>query len=41
MLYNIKAQYNIKDTVPIFNPNPIKEKERFFLNYRKMVGDRA
>ena len=29
MLYNMKAQYNIKDTVPIFNPNPIKEKERF------------
>ena len=27
MLYNMKAQYNIKDTVPIFNPNPIEEKE--------------
>ena len=25
----MKAQYNIKDTVPIFNPNPIREKERF------------
>ena len=34
MLYNIKAQFDIKNTVPAFNPNPIKEKEQFSKNQK-------